>query len=129
MDAHVQGRELFGSIGPGGNEEFARLAANFMMSPDGPLKDEGLLIDAAEAMLVRYLQPKMNEKLKEFPVKDRPGLVKPLLAEGVTHLGVQIDLTASDAILHDPVAGTSRSIEEPSSFCGQPLQRRAGSGK
>lgn len=109
MDAQVQGRELFGSIGQDGNEELVRLATNLITAPDGPLKDRGLLIDAAEAMLIRYLQPKMNEKLKEFPLKDRPGLVNPLLAEGVTHLGVQIDLTASDAILYDPIAGTSKS--------------------
>lgn len=106
MDAQVQDRELFGSIGPDGNEDLARLAANLMETPDGPLEDKALLIDAAEAMLIRYIQPKMNEKLKQFPIKDRPGLVKPLLAEGITHLGVQIDLTASDAILHDPIAGT-----------------------
>lgn len=109
MDAQVQGRELFGSIGQDGNEELVRLATNLITAPDGPLKDSGLLIDAAEAMLIRYMQPKMNEKLKEFPLKDRPGLVNPLLAEGVTHLGVQIDLTASDAIFHDPIAGTSKS--------------------
>lgn len=109
MDAQVQGRELFGSIGKDGNEELAQLAANLVTNPDGPLKDTGLLIDAAEAMLIRYLQPKMNEKLKAFPLKDRPGLVEPLLAEGITHLGVQIDLKASDAILHDPISGTSKS--------------------
>ncbi|WP_311243068.1 hypothetical protein [Microbacterium sp. WCS2018Hpa-23] len=109
MDTHVQGRELFGSIGQDGNEELARLAANLMTAPDGPLEDKALLIDAAEAMLIRYIQPKMNEKLREFPLKDRPGLVNPLLAAGITHLGVQIDLTASDVVLHDPIAGTSNS--------------------
>jgi hypothetical protein len=109
MDSQVQGRELFGSIGPAGNEALGRFAANLITSPDGPLKDKGLLIDAAEAMLIRYIQPKMNEKLMEFPLKDRPGLVKSLLDEGITHLGIQIDLRASYAILHDPAAGTSKS--------------------
>lgn len=60
-------------------------------------------------MLIRYIQPKMNERLMEFPLKDRPGLVKSLLDEGITHLGIQIDLGASYAILHDPAAGTSKS--------------------
>lgn len=109
MDAHVQGRELNFSIGPDGNEDIGRLAASLLASTDGPLADKGLLVDAAEAMLIRYLQPKMNEKLKEFPLKDRPGLVKPLLAEGITHLSIEVDLTASFAVLHDPVAGMSDS--------------------
>ena len=66
-----------------------------MTSPDGPLEDQGLLIDTAEAMLIRYIQPKMNKSLMKFPLKDRPSLVKSLLAEGITHLGIQIDLRAS----------------------------------
>jgi hypothetical protein len=76
---------------------------------DGPLEDKGPLIDAAEAMLIRYIQPKMNKSLMKFPSKDRPSLVKSMLAEGITHLGIQIDPRASYAILHDPVAGMSKS--------------------
>lgn len=110
MDSQVQGRELFGSIGPAGDEELGRFASSLMTSPDGPLEDKGLLIDAAEAMLIRYIQPKMNKSLMKFPLRDRPSLVNSLIAEGITHLGIQIDLQASYAILHDPVAGMSKSL-------------------
>lgn len=109
MDAHVQDRELNGSVGSGDNDETISRIVKFLTSMDGPLEDKGLLIDAAEAMLIRYFQPWMNDKLKEFPLKDRPGLVGPLLDEGITHLGVQIDLTKSYAILYDPVVEVSTS--------------------
>lgn len=102
MDAHIMGRELYGTVGPDNAEELGKLAAGMFGKPDGPLDDQGLLIDAAEAMLIRYLQRAENKKLKEFPLRDRPGLVEPLLGDGITHLGVQIDLSESFAVLQDP---------------------------
>lgn len=71
------------------NEDLTRLAANLMTSPEGPLKDKGVRTHAVEAMLIRY-RPKMNEKPNGFPLTNRPGLVKPLLAEGITGCADQL---------------------------------------
>ncbi|GIG26913.1 hypothetical protein [Cellulomonas denverensis] len=108
-DARVHGRELNLTLGPGNADEFAQATVDFMTMSFGPLENEGLTIDAAEAMLIRYFQPRLNDKLREFPLKDRPGLVQPLLGAGITHLGVHLDVAQSRALLADPVTNEARS--------------------
>lgn len=104
MDASVPTWEMSGTVTAENAEELSKLSLAMMgSSPRGPFHSEALLIDAAEAMLIRYLQPVENKKLKEFPLKDRPGLVESLVRDGITHLGVQIDLSQSFAVLQDPV--------------------------
>ena len=102
LDAAVQHREVVGSIGPDNWEEVARMAEKAMLEPDGPLMDPAKLITVAEAMLIRSFPETRNKQYKMFPSKDAPALVAELLAAGVTHLGVQLDVSGSFALLEHP---------------------------
>lgn len=102
LDAAVQGRELSGSIGPDNGEEIARMAMQAMTEPEGPLVDQAKLVTVAEAMLIRSFPETRNKQYESFPSKDAPALVAELRAAGVTHLGVQLDVSRSLALLNHP---------------------------
>lgn len=105
LDAHVQGREVSGSIDLNNSEEIAQLFAQAATEPEGPLADHGKLVTVAEAMLIRSFPELRNIQYKEFPLKDAPSLVNELTTAGLTHLGVQIDLSQSMTILVHPDEG------------------------
>lgn len=108
-NARVQGREMNLSVNSGNVVEAARATRDFITTAFGPLEDDGSTIDAVEAMLIRYFQPPLNDRLKEFPLRDRPGLVEPMLNSGITHLGIHFDVSESHALLADPQTGESKS--------------------
>lgn len=105
MDAHVQGREAAFTISPDNFHEIARFAAQVISVPDGPLVDQAKLVTVAEAMLIRSFSSTRNIQYKNFPLKDAPALVNELTAAGITHLGVQINVSQSMALLEHPDAG------------------------
>lgn len=105
MDAQIHGREATLSFGPDNAEELWQYVAQFMAEPDGPLVDRDKLVAAAEAMLIRSFPEARNRQYKEFPLKDAPTLVGELLAAGISHLGVQIDVSQSMALIKNPNQG------------------------
>lgn len=105
MDAQIHGREAALSIGPDNAGELGQYIARFMAEPDGPLVDRSKLVAAAEAMLIRSFPEARNKQYKEFPMKDAPTLVDELLGAGISHLGVQIDVSQSVALIKDPSHG------------------------
>lgn len=107
IDADVQGRELSFSLRPDNVTSMSAPIAKLMARPDGPLIDPKVNIDAVEAMLIRLFQPPENTKLKGFPLRDAPSLVAELREEGITHLGVELDIAKSNALLVDPMTGVA----------------------
>lgn len=105
IDAQVQGREMTFSIGPDNVGDVSALVSQFMAMPDGPFADQAKLVTAAEAMLIRSFPNTRNAQYKHFPLKDAPALVQELLDAGITHLGVQLDVSQSLALLQHPDEG------------------------
>lgn len=105
LDAHVQGREMTFTISPDNVEDISALASQFMAEPHGPLVDKGKLVTAAEATLIRSFPHARNSQYKDFPLKDAPALVQELIDAGITHLGVQLDVSQSLALLQHPCEG------------------------
>ncbi|MDJ0355671.1 hypothetical protein, partial [Paenarthrobacter sp. PH39-S1] len=109
MDAHVQGREASFSIGPDNIDEISQVFTQMMSEADGPLMDRAKLVTVAEAMLIRSFPTTRNIQYKNFPLKDAPTLINELTAAGISHLGVQIDVSRSMALLEHPDEGKSPS--------------------
>lgn len=105
LDAHVQGREMTFSIGPDNVGDISALVSEFMAKPDGPLADQAKLVTAAEAMLIRSFPNARNAQYKHFPLKDAPALVQELIDAGITHLGLNLDVSQSLALLQHPDEG------------------------
>ena len=104
MDAHVSGREMMLSVGPNNDDGLAERMQQFMTEPDGPLADQAKLVTAAEAMLIRSFPAARNDQYKDFPVKDAPALICELREAGISHLGVQLDVSRSLACIRHPDA-------------------------
>ncbi len=102
MDAEVQLRDAVGDVRSDNAEELARYFFQFMTDRDGPLVDKSKLVTAAEAMLIRFFVDARNRQYKDFPTKGAPTLVGELVAAGISHLGVQVDVSQSLALLQHP---------------------------
>ena len=102
MDAQVQGREASLSVGPDNREATASFVSRFLATPDGPLVEQSKLVTVAEAMLIRSFPEAQNIQYKHFPLKDAPALVTELLTAGISHLGIQIDVSESFALIRYP---------------------------
>lgn len=102
MDAQVDTRESSFTVGPDNHEELAQHFVQFTTETEGPLIDESKLVTAAEAMLIRSFPGTRNKQYKRFPVQDAPSLVGELLAAGISHLGVQLDVSQSLALVQHP---------------------------
>lgn len=102
LDARVQGREVEFTLDPDNIEDTSALAAQFMTEPDGPLFDQRKLVTAVEAMLIRLFPRARNKQYKQFPLKDAPTLVHELTGSGITHLGLELNVSKSLALLQHP---------------------------
>ncbi|MBG6212928.1 MAG: hypothetical protein LH475_10485 [Cryobacterium sp.] len=105
MDAQIQGREAVFSIGADNVEEIGLFASQFLATPDDPLVAKSKLVTVAEAMLIRSFPESLNIEYKQFPRKDAPALVKELRAAGISHLGVEIDVSQNMALISHPDRG------------------------
>lgn len=107
MDAHTQGREAAFKISPENLEDISQYFERFMAEPDASLVEQSKLVTVAEAMLIRCFRPNCNKQYLDFPIKDAPAIVRELIAAGITHLGVEIDVRESFAYLHPPQSDRS----------------------
>jgi len=109
VDGTFDSRDLHFTLTSQNTLEMSKLAVDLLANPNGPLKDDKLLVDALEGLLVRHFHPKENELLQQFPLRDRPSLIRELVKAGVTHLGFAIDIEKSFAVFTDPLTGNSAS--------------------
>lgn len=109
LDVNVQSREASFSLDSENFQDLARLLLQFVSEPDGPLIDLAKLVTAAEAMLIRSFPDARNQQYKGFPRRDAPSLVSDLLEAGITHLGVQLDVSRSFALIQHPDEGREPS--------------------
>lgn len=105
VDANVWGTELTGEISGNLSTSEVKQISKMTMNPEGPLKENSNLVNAAEAMLIRHFQPEYNMLLKNYPVQDAPKLNRSLAAEGVTHLGFEIDFHQCHGRILSPKTG------------------------
>jgi hypothetical protein len=78
-----------------------------ILSTPDPLRGERRLVDACEALLIRYFQPAENKNLINFPYGNTQ-LVDDILNQcGFTHIAIDIDVSSSRALLIDPGSGTA----------------------
>lgn len=109
MDAQVDRRESSFSIGADNSDAVFEHVKQFMSTPDGPLGDKAKLVTVAEGMLIQAFPDARNRQYKSFPRRDAPALVKELMAAGISHLGIEMDVSQSLALVRHPDPG-----EEPS---------------
>jgi hypothetical protein len=105
MDAHVERREASFTLTTHNIEQMAKLATRVISEPEGPLVEPAKLVTVAEAMLIRAFPRARNIQYKNFPNKDAPALVNELITAGISHLGIQLDISLSMALLEHPDEG------------------------
>lgn len=98
MDLKILRQELSFTLSPENPMAAAEAIGEFMTTMDGPLEPRKL-VTAAEALLIRSFPEARNEQYKDFPKADAPALVAKLQDAGVSHIGIEINLTESMAMI------------------------------
>ncbi|MGP5249890.1 hypothetical protein ACTXLS_10265 [Corynebacterium variabile] len=101
MGVSVDNSEMHITIEPD-DKEAENAFVKMFTEPNGPLDDEGTLVTTMEAMLIRSFPGIRNKQYTRFAEKDAPSLVGALRDAGYTHVGVELDVTGSVALLQHP---------------------------
>lgn len=101
-DHSVSRVEIHGFSGPDTWELMAAMSQTMFEDFGGPLEEDKSAVDAIEGLLIRYFQPEENTRLKGFPTRDLPSLIRKLQDAYFTHLAIDFDVSGSHALLRDP---------------------------
>jgi hypothetical protein len=111
IDCNIRFHDLAGTVTADNAREFAMRSLRIRSGAIHDLLDLRRLVSLSEASLIRLFRPRLNVRMKDFPHAEAPTIRQALTNEGLTCVGIQINVRDAAVKLRTP-DGRARELLE-----------------